>query len=259
MLVLAVVMIASASLSAFADGEPAAVVTGWARVNSEETGGKTRWCYYNAEGQLVKSVKENTRNKWVDADGKRFYFSKKKKPVGQGFRMIRDKLYYFDWDGSLVYGTFMVNNEEIKTTPAGNITGLPYYRYKYRYTRFVFIDLSEQKLEFYKKGKLKRRCPVVTGNVRRGWNTPAGRFRVTHKVRNAALVNGDKVAHVTYWMSFIRNEYGMHDASWRGPRDFKNSKTYKRRGSHGCVNMRRADAAYLYGQVSVGTPVIIQK
>lgn len=253
MIVLAFVMIAASALPAFAEG----TVNGWAKTATDETGGKVRWCYFNAEGQYVTSVKAGTRSKWVNADGKRFYFNKKKRPVGPGFCQIKKKLYYFGPDGALVYGTFTVGSEEITTTPAGNITGLPYYRHTCK--KFVFIDLSDQQLEFYKKGELKRRCPVVTGNPGKGNGTPTGRFKVRHKARNATLVNGDRRSHVSYWMAFIRNEYGMHDASWRTGRDYASSSTYTRRGSHGCVNMRRSDAAYLYGQVSVGTPVIVQE
>lgn len=252
MIMLAFVMIAVSALPAFADG----VINGWAKTGTAETGGKVKWCYFNAAGQYVTSVSSRTKNKWVNADGKRFYFNKKRMPVGQGFCLIKKKLYYFGPDGSLVYGTFYVNGEEIATTPAGNITGLPYYRYRYK--KFVIIDLSDQQLEFYKKGMLMRRCPVVTGNPGKGWNTPTGQFKVRHKSRNTTLRNGKEEAHVTYWMAFIRNEYGMHDASWRRAKDYRTNRTYRRRGSHGCVNMRKSDAAYLYRQVRVGTPVIVQ-
>ena len=67
--------------------------------------------------------------------------------------------------------------------------------------------------------------------------------------------NGDEYeSFVNYWMAFIGNSYGLHDATWRGT--FGGS-IYQGAGSHGCVNMPYNSAAELYSMVSPGTLVLI--
>ena len=215
-----------------------------------------KWCYYNNKGIIKKRVSKTIKRKWVTAAGKKFYFSKKSKPVGQGFHMIKGKLYYMGKDKALVKGKFKYKRDKYRTAKSGEITGLPFYRYKYSDTTFVFVDISDQRMWIYKKDKLKLKAPVVTGNVSYGWDTPTGNFKVRHKATSTYL-NG--TSYVRYWVAFIRNEYGMHDAGWRRDSDFKNPKAYKTRGSHGCINMRRKDARKMYNLVSYGTPVIVQK
>lgn len=214
-----------------------------------------KWCYYNNKGVVKKRVSKSIKRKWVTAAGKKFYFSKNSKPVGQGFHMIKGKLYYMGKDRALVKGKFKYKGDKYRTTKAGNITGIPYYRYKYSDTTFVLIDISEQRMWIYKKDKLKLKAPVVTGNIRRGWDTPTGKFKVRHKA-TCTYLSG--TYYVRYWVAFIRNEYGMHDARWRSDSDFNNPKAYKTRGSHGCINMRRKDARKMYYLVSYGNPVIVQ-
>ena len=216
-----------------------------------------KWRYFDSKGSCVKSVSLKTRNKWVKAGDKKFYFSSRKRPCGKGFHMIKGKLYYMGAGGALKKGSFTVKGEKIKTAKNGSITGLPYYKRKYK--KFVYVDISDQSLQCYEGTKLLLKCPVVTGNHSKGWDTPTGNYKVTHKSRNTYLINGTTRTYVAYWMSFIRNEYGMHDAGWRGSKDYNSHSTYKKNGSHGCVNMRRKDAEKLYGVISVGTPVIIRK
>lgn len=228
----------------------------WAKIKaSNKSDAAVKWCWFNKKGQYKASVSTNTKSKWVKAGGKKFWFSKKKKPAGPGYHMINKKLYYMDSDRSVKRGTFVAEGEKIKTTASGSITGLPYYRYKYRNGSFVFIDISDQRLRFYRNDRLRLDCPVVTGNLKYHWYTPTGEFSVRGKTTSTYL--GSYYVH--YWMAFIGNEYGMHDAGWRKDKDFRNKNTYKKNGSHGCVNMRRSDAAKLYNSVSAGTPVIIQK
>lgn len=231
----------------------------WAKVRSSNKTSALKWSYFDKSGLCRKSVSIRSRYRWVKADGKKFYFGKNRKPVGYGFHMINDKLYFFGRDKALVKGKFRYRKEKYKTTKAGNITGLPYYRYRYRYGSFIYIDISEQRLYHYRYGRLKQKYPVVTGRSSQGWDTPTGEFSVRSKARSIYLVGYNYQTYVNYWMAFIGNAYGIHDATWRGEKDFRNRKTYKKSGSHGCVNMRRSDAARLYWSVSTGTPVIVGK
>ena len=131
-----------------------------------------------------------------------------------------------------------------------------YSKSPYKYRKYVLIDISDQKLVFYKNGKKKMKCKVVTGNVSTGHRTPTGIYSVRSKARGVTLRGRGYASYVNYWMPFIGNSYGMHDASWRSS---FGGKIYKRNGSHGCVNMPYWAARKLYYKVSVGTPVVIRK
>lgn len=215
-----------------------------------------KWIYFSRGGAYVKSISKNTKNKWVKAGGYKFYFNKKKKPVGAGFNFIKGKLYHMDKYGAVMYGTFKASDgNTYKANSSGAISGLAYYRYKYK--TFVLIDISEQTLWYYKGGTLKLKTDVVTGTKGKH-NTPTGTFKVRSKQRNIYLNGSTWSSHVNYWMAFIGSSHGMHDANWRSSAQFSNHKTYIHNGSHGCVNMRPSAAKKLYGMISVGTKVIVQ-
>ncbi len=218
---------------------------------------KVKWCYFNEEGAYTANVSKTTKNKWVKADGKKFYFSKKKKPLGPGFNFVKKKLYYMDELGAVMYGTFVASDGKKYTTAKdGSINGLAYYKNKYK--KFVYIDISEQKLSLYNKGKRILYADIITG--KKGVDdTPTGTFKITVRKMNVTLEGPTWSNPVTYWMAFKGNRFGMHDASWRTNKEFNNHKTYIKNGSHGCVNMRFKDAKYLYKKVKKGTPVIIVK
>lgn len=231
-------------------------VTGWQKIKHFKS--KTvKWCYFTKKGVYVKCVKKSTRNKWVKADGNKFYFGKKKKPLGKGFHFIGGKLYHMDKYGAVMYGKFKaVDGYKYTAAKNGTISTLAYYKHKYKV--LVIIDISSQTLKCYKKGKLKLKTSVVTGH-KGVHDTPTGHFSVKSKQRNINLVGSTWCSHVSYWMAFIGSSHGMHDASWRSSSQFSNHSTYKYNGSHGCVNMRYSAAKKLYGLVSVGTPVFVQK
>ena len=218
---------------------------------------KVKWCWFDDKGVFIKSISKNTKNKWVNAGGYKFYFGKKRKPAGPGFNFIKNKLYHMDWRGAVMYGTFKASDGRIYTTTSkGTITGLPYCIFKYK--TFIFIDISEQTLWYYKKGKFEMKADVVTG--RKGkYDTPTGTFKIRSKQKNVWLKGPTWNSHVDYWMAFKGSSYGIHDASWRSSKQFSNHKTYLKNGSHGCVNMRPKDAVVLYKKVKKGTKVIIQK
>lgn len=121
--------------------------------------------------------------------------------------------------------------------------------------RYIEINLSLQHMWAYQDHQVVYSSPITSGATGAGFPTVQGLFSVMAKQRNRNL-NGYAIGYnynvfVQYWMPFYR-DYGMHDASWRstfgGP-------DYYYGGSHGCVNMPLATAAWLYEWASVGTPV----
>ncbi|NLL80338.1 MAG: L,D-transpeptidase family protein [Clostridiales bacterium] len=117
---------------------------------------------------------------------------------------------------------------------------------------YVEIDLGKQHLYLYIKGKLILESDFVSGNVSRGFATPAGVFGLTYKERNATLRGANYATPVDYWMPFNGN-IGMHDAGWR--KSF-GGNIYKTNGSHGCINLPKDIAAQIYEKVEQGFPVV---
>lgn len=175
-------------------------------------------------------------------------------------KMVKSGKYYYYFDSTAKAKTKAFKYHDVTIRPnkkTGAITKKQYRRTSYgpyNYKKYILIDISNQTLKYYVKGKVKLKSNVVTGG--RGCGTPTGRFKLHHKSRNVNLTGPGYVSHVNYWMPFIGQSYGMHDASWRS--QFGGS-IYKYNGSHGCVNMPRSKVSKLYKMVPNGTRVIIRK
>lgn len=175
-------------------------------------------------------------------------------------KMVKSGKYYYYFDSAAKAKTKAFKYHDVTIRPnkkTGAITKKQYRRASYgpyNYKKYILIDISDQTLKYYVKGKVKLKSNVVTGG--RGCGTPTGRFKLHHKSRNVNLTGPGYVSHVSYWMPFIGQSYGMHDASWRST--FGGS-IYKYNGSHGCVNMPRSKVSKLYKMVPNGTRVIIRK
>lgn len=119
---------------------------------------------------------------------------------------------------------------------------------------YIEIDLTNQRLVFYKNGTPIVDTPIVSGNPDfEGCATPEGCYSVDAKESPAVLTGEDYEANVTYWIPFAGN-VGIHDASWRS--DF-GGNLYLWEGSHGCVNVPYDKAAAIYENVEVGMPVVV--
>ena len=124
---------------------------------------------------------------------------------------------------------------------------------------YIDIDISKQKLIYFRDGKKKFSSDVVTGCRNTGTTTPTGLYSVLNKARNINLkgrnTDGSKYSSfVSYWMAFLGGSYGMHDASWRTS---FGGDIWITAGSHGCVNMPPSKIPKLYNMVDYGTPVIV--
>ena len=117
---------------------------------------------------------------------------------------------------------------------------------------YVEINLTGQHLFFYKEGKLVVESDFVSGNLAKGWGTPAGSYPLAYKQKNAVLKGENYRTPVNYWMPF-NNGIGMHDAKWRSS---FGGTIYKTSGSHGCINLPPSVAKTIFDNISAGTPVI---
>ena len=117
---------------------------------------------------------------------------------------------------------------------------------------YVEINLTGQHLFFYKEGKLVVESDFVSGNLAKGWGTPAGSYPLAYNQKNAVLKGENYRTPVNYWMPF-NNGIGMHDAKWRSS---FGGTIYKTGGSHGCINLPPSVAKTIFDNISAGTPVI---
>lgn len=121
--------------------------------------------------------------------------------------------------------------------------------------QYIEVNLSQQRLYAWKDGAVVFSTPITSGATGAGFPTVQGKFAVYAKERSRYL-NGRPYGwnynvFVDYWMPFTGG-YGLHDADWRssfGGPDFYYG------GSHGCVNMPKGAAAFLFSWAPIGTTV----
>ena len=126
---------------------------------------------------------------------------------------------------------------------------------------YVDIDITQQTVRYYDANdKLLYTAQCVTGSPLKGNDTPTGIYYLNSKQSPSVLTgykdNGeiDYESHVTYWMPFIGNSVGLHDATWQSA--FGGTRYKDGFGSHGCVNLSVADAQWFYQNTAIGVCVI---
>ena len=117
---------------------------------------------------------------------------------------------------------------------------------------YIEINLQKQKLWFYKNGKIIIETNCVTGTKGKH-DTPTGVYCLTYKTLDATLSGPGYSSKVTYWMPFNK-DIGLHDASWR---DNFGGSIYEKNGSHGCVNLPKDAAEFIYENIEDDTPIIL--
>lgn len=118
---------------------------------------------------------------------------------------------------------------------------------------YVEINLTAQHLFFYKNGSLVVESDFVSGNIAKGWDTPAGAYGLYYKQRDKTLRGEGYATPVSYWMPF-NGGVGLHDADWRS--DF-GGNYYKKSGSHGCVNLPPSVAKKIYENIEAGCAILV--
>lgn len=118
---------------------------------------------------------------------------------------------------------------------------------------YIEIDMTQQKMYFYKDGRLEVATSVVTGNTGRRMGTPEGVNFVYGKQKNRILRGPGYASHVNFWMP-VKGNIGIHDAAWR--KEF-GGEIYKTEGSHGCINTPYEDMSKIYEMAEIGTPVVM--
>lgn len=113
--------------------------------------------------------------------------------------------------------------------------------------RWIDVNLSEQRTYAYEGDQIVNSFVVSTGT----WQHPTvtGQFSVYVKYRSAPMRGpGYYLPGVPYIMYFYKG-YGLHGTYWHN--------NFGTPMSHGCINLRTEDAAWLFNWASVGTLVNI--
>ncbi|MFQ8602519.1 MAG: L,D-transpeptidase family protein [Anaerovoracaceae bacterium] len=124
---------------------------------------------------------------------------------------------------------------------------------------YVDIDFTKQQVKFFKDGKEKFSCSVVTGSKIRGDSTPEGTYYILNRLRHVVMRgdNDDGTRYeepASYWMGVTWNGIGMHDSSWRTK---FGGDIWKTNGSHGCINMPKKEIPKLFNMVEENMPVVM--
>ena len=126
-------------------------------------------------------------------------------------------------------------------------------------SRYIDVDLAEQYVRFFDNGSIIWEAPCISGKPDGVHDTNTGVYVINNKKSPEKLEgyeNGVKIytSYVTYWMPFVGNAIGLHDADWQP--SFGGSMYANGYGSHGCVNLPPYAAAELFGIVEIGDVVV---
>lgn len=130
--------------------------------------------------------------------------------------------------------------------------------------RYVDVDLTEQHAYFYDSdGTLIWETDIISGAVNYGLGTPTGVYTVTNKATDQTLIGVTDATtgepsyetFVSYWIPFIDNMVGLHDATWQS--EFGGTLYMTSAGSHGCINLPYDKAEELFGLIEIGDVVVV--
>lgn len=127
---------------------------------------------------------------------------------------------------------------------------------------YIEVDISDQKVYMYIDNEKVFEADVITGNPNVGTNpgTDLGYTEIYYKNYETYLVGPTWKSYVDIFMCFNTSGEGFHDADgWRSDSEYDNKSAYLTNGSHGCVNMKQADADELDSLSETGTKVLIHR
>lgn len=130
---------------------------------------------------------------------------------------------------------------------------------------YIDVDLSEQHARYYdESGKIVWEANFISGKPGED-ATPEGVWQINSNDGATKLIGAKDPktgkpkyeSPVSYWMPFEGNMVGFHDATWQNDSSFDSAESYKWCGSHGCINLRLADAKALHDCIKVGLCVVV--
>jgi lipoprotein-anchoring transpeptidase ErfK/SrfK len=115
--------------------------------------------------------------------------------------------------------------------------------------KWIEVDLSKQRLAARKGNTIVKAFQVSTGTSRTP--TPRGTFRIYAKYRKVRMRGpGYNLPNVPHTMYFVGG-YAIHGTYWHN--------NFGHPMSHGCINLSKKNAAWLYKWAPKGTKVKIHR
>jgi lipoprotein-anchoring transpeptidase ErfK/SrfK len=115
--------------------------------------------------------------------------------------------------------------------------------------KWIEVDLSSQRVYARQGNSVVKTFVVSTGTSR--YPTPVGKFRIYAKYRSTSMSGpGYNLKGVPHTMYFYRG-YALHGTYWHS--------NFGRPMSHGCINLKKGDAKWLYNWAPKGTLVKIHQ
>ncbi|HSX27822.1 MAG TPA: L,D-transpeptidase family protein [Candidatus Saccharimonadales bacterium] len=123
------------------------------------------------------------------------------------------------------------------------------------YDKWIEVDLSEQRTTLYTGA-----TPIQSFSISSGvasHPTVTGTFAVWYKTPSQTMTGGNKASGDYYylpnvtWVSYFYQDYSFHTAYWHN--------NFGHPMSHGCINMRAADAKVVYDFAPIGTKVVVHQ
>ena len=172
------------------------------------------------------------------------------------------EVHYNDWDTGWVLNRAALLTEVTNAVKDGGEVNAQYdyvgsvkQHFKSGNNSFIEINLQDQYLWFYRKGKLVMSTPIVSGSIANSTPTPAGAFSVSYTKKDAKLAGADYSYTVQYWVPFNGN-IGIHDATWRTT-NYGDDTYLTADGSHGCIEVPLEAAQLIYENASTYIPVFL--
>lgn len=110
---------------------------------------------------------------------------------------------------------------------------------------FTEISLKDQKVYIIRNGKVKFSCPTISGLPVKDRQTRTGAYYIKEHQTHRVLVGENYKTPVDYWVRIMWTGTGFHAAPWQSWSRWTKD-TYKRRGSHGCLNLEPKNAKKVY-------------
>lgn len=152
--------------------------------------------------------------------------------------------------GVLLAAGSLGDGSRIITMPAGRVEGT-----RSHLPKFIKVSIKDQRLQAFEYGRLVKSFLVATGLPK--FPTPKGEFSILAKPFKVYYRWSYGPGHpdnydmgwVTWNLRFDGPRY-IHYAPWR--------QVFGARASHGCVNVNKASAQWIYEWADVKTPLFIE-
>lgn len=136
----------------------------------------------------------------------------------------------------------------------------------------IVVSLVEQTMRLYQDGKLVNQFRITSGQYAKP--SPPGVWHILLRQSPTVFKSSEPVGsafwypdtNINYAMEYHDGGYYFHDSWWRvnyGPGtnfphyDAGGDETFAGNGSHGCINMQKDQAAWLYAHTDYNTGVIL--